>query len=147
MSRCKRRPGCRACVHSVSDNIRDGFLSDASPTRAQIVMKTACGTPGYVAPEVLTNQNYSSQVTRLSQTLQDAIPSDLNSSKTQSFQEEEKANPSKTQSLQIATPPRCGASETLILSGTQSLRASAGRHVEFWCHRVHFTLWLPAILR
>ena len=55
MSRCKRRPGCRACVHSVSDNIRDGFLSDASPTRAQIVMKTACGTPGYVAPEVLRN--------------------------------------------------------------------------------------------
>lgn len=28
----------------------------------EIVMKTACGTPGYVAPEVLTNQNYSSQV-------------------------------------------------------------------------------------
>ena len=25
-------------------------------------MKTACGTPGYVAPEVLTHENYSSQV-------------------------------------------------------------------------------------
>lgn len=117
MSRCKRRPGCRACVHSVSDNIRDGFLSDASPTRAQIVMKTACGTPGYVAPEVLTNQNYSSQVTRLSQTLQDAIPSDLNSSQTQSFQEEE-----KRQSFQNSIPPDRNPSATRCLRNSHSLR-------------------------
>ena len=27
-------------------------------------MKTACGTPGYVAPEVLMHDNYSSQVRR-----------------------------------------------------------------------------------
>uniref|UniRef100_A0A6S9XZE7 Protein kinase domain-containing protein n=1 Tax=Chrysotila carterae TaxID=13221 RepID=A0A6S9XZE7_CHRCT len=28
----------------------------------EVVMKTACGTPGYVAPEVLMHENYSSQV-------------------------------------------------------------------------------------
>ena len=28
-------------------------------------MKTACGTPGYVAPEVLTHENYSSQARRM----------------------------------------------------------------------------------
>jgi len=28
----------------------------------EVVMKTACGTPGYVAPEVLMHDNYSSQV-------------------------------------------------------------------------------------
>jgi serine/threonine protein kinase len=30
----------------------------------EVVMKTACGTPGYVAPEVLMHDNYSSQVGR-----------------------------------------------------------------------------------
>ena len=34
------------------------FAPDAE---AEVVMKTACGTPGYVAPEVLTHENYSSQ--------------------------------------------------------------------------------------
>jgi calcium/calmodulin-dependent protein kinase I len=35
------------------------FADDA---QGEVVMKTACGTPGYVAPEVLTHENYSSQV-------------------------------------------------------------------------------------
>jgi len=35
------------------------FADDAA---GEVVMKTACGTPGYVAPEVLTHENYSSQV-------------------------------------------------------------------------------------
>jgi len=35
------------------------FSDDA---QGEVVMKTACGTPGYVAPEVLTHENYSSQV-------------------------------------------------------------------------------------
>jgi len=35
------------------------FSDDAA---GEVVMKTACGTPGYVAPEVLMHENYSSQV-------------------------------------------------------------------------------------
>jgi len=35
------------------------FADDAA---AEVVMKTACGTPGYVAPEVLGHEAYSSQV-------------------------------------------------------------------------------------
>jgi calcium/calmodulin-dependent protein kinase I len=35
------------------------FADDAA---GEVVMKTACGTPGYVAPEVLTHENYTSQV-------------------------------------------------------------------------------------
>ena len=35
------------------------FADDAA---GEVVMKTACGTPGYVAPEVLSHQAYSSQV-------------------------------------------------------------------------------------
>jgi len=35
------------------------FAEDA---QAEIVMKTACGTPGYVAPEVLGHETYSAQV-------------------------------------------------------------------------------------
>jgi len=35
------------------------FSDDAA---GEVVMKTACGTPGYVAPEVLLHENYSSQV-------------------------------------------------------------------------------------
>ena len=120
MSRCKRRPGCRACVHSVSDNIRDGFLSDASPTRAQIVMKTACGTPGYVAPEVLTNQNYSSQVTRLSQTLQDAIPSDRNPSATRCLR--------NSHSLRNAIPPCLCRSTCGVLVSSCTFYSVASRH-------------------
>jgi len=34
----------------------------ADSAEGEVVMKTACGTPGYVAPEVLTHENYSSQV-------------------------------------------------------------------------------------
>ena len=34
----------------------------APDAEAEVVMKTACGTPGYVAPEVLMHETYSSQV-------------------------------------------------------------------------------------
>jgi len=34
----------------------------ADDTAGEVVMKTACGTPGYVAPEVLAHDQYSSQV-------------------------------------------------------------------------------------
>jgi len=34
----------------------------ADDTHGEVIMKTACGTPGYVAPEVLTHEAYSSQV-------------------------------------------------------------------------------------
>jgi calcium/calmodulin-dependent protein kinase I len=34
----------------------------ADDLAGEVIMKTACGTPGYVAPEVLTSKSYSSQV-------------------------------------------------------------------------------------
>ena len=37
------------------------FADDAA---GEVIMKTACGTPGYVAPEVLGHEAYSSQVWR-----------------------------------------------------------------------------------
>merc|ERR1711988_760186 len=34
----------------------------ADDLAGEVVMKTACGTPGYVAPEVLAHDQYSSQL-------------------------------------------------------------------------------------
>jgi calcium/calmodulin-dependent protein kinase I len=49
---------------SASIKVTDFGLSKifADDAAAEVVMKTACGTPGYVAPEVLAHEAYSSQV-------------------------------------------------------------------------------------
>ena len=56
---CRPLPALGCAVKITDFGLSKIFADDLA---GEVIMKTACGTPGYVAPEVLAHDQYSSQV-------------------------------------------------------------------------------------